>query len=392
QRGNFRRPLVCELLSLDGEQGIYSTEAAFSAVGETPNISFSINDLPLSLSLPSSPSSLRKLERINQRSYTRRRKRRRRREKRPGIVASGRRLPSDSGAFADWVASSAAARGEGLRLGFNGGGGGEGAGGALWSSAAAPRLPPPLNYGLADILVVAQNPNEAILPPPPFFLDNVPDYSLPKPAGLLDPPALSSVVTCQDCGNKAKKDCAFRRCRTCCKSRGFDCATHVRSTWVSAAQRRDRQMSSGSTSTAKKPRLISAAEPGTATGSTSNTATPPRSFETASSQRANFERMPGQVTAPAVFKCVRVTNMDDGVDEFAYQAVVKISGHVFKGFLYDQGPGEDAGNDDDVAGGAIPNISELHLGGYGRGGADLYSAGIGGSVVGGTAPYGKPIN
>ncbi|KAF2291841.1 hypothetical protein GH714_035814 [Hevea brasiliensis] len=40
--------------------------------------------------------------------------------------------------------------------------------------------------------------------------------------------------------------------------------------------------------------------------------------------------------------------------EYAYQAVVKIGGHVFKGFLYDQGvEGRDG----------FPNISELHLGG-----------------------------
>lgn len=48
-------------------------------------------------------------------------------------------------------------------------------------------------------------------------------------------------VSCQDCGNQAKKDCVHMRCRTCCKSRGFDCQTHVKSTWVSASKRRDRQ-------------------------------------------------------------------------------------------------------------------------------------------------------
>lgn len=48
-------------------------------------------------------------------------------------------------------------------------------------------------------------------------------------------------VSCQDCGNQAKKDCAHMRCRTCCKSRGFQCATHVKSTWVPAAKRRERQ-------------------------------------------------------------------------------------------------------------------------------------------------------
>lgn len=48
-------------------------------------------------------------------------------------------------------------------------------------------------------------------------------------------------ISCQDCGNQAKKDCPHMRCRTCCKSRGFDCQTHVKSTWVPAAKRRERQ-------------------------------------------------------------------------------------------------------------------------------------------------------
>lgn len=48
-------------------------------------------------------------------------------------------------------------------------------------------------------------------------------------------------INCQDCGNQAKKDCVHMRCRTCCKSRGFQCQTHVKSTWVPAAKRRERQ-------------------------------------------------------------------------------------------------------------------------------------------------------
>lgn len=48
-------------------------------------------------------------------------------------------------------------------------------------------------------------------------------------------------MNCQDCGNQAKKDCSHMRCRTCCKSRGFQCQTHVKSTWVPAAKRRERQ-------------------------------------------------------------------------------------------------------------------------------------------------------
>lgn len=48
-------------------------------------------------------------------------------------------------------------------------------------------------------------------------------------------------ISCQDCGNQAKKDCPHMRCRTCCKSRGFQCQTHVKSTWVPASKRRERQ-------------------------------------------------------------------------------------------------------------------------------------------------------
>lgn len=202
----------------------------------------------------------------------------------------------------------------------------------------------------------------------------------------------SGTVTCQDCGNQAKKDCSHRRCRTCCKSRGFDCLTHVKSTWVPAARRRERLIvagssstaagatgcSSGSTSGAKKPRLV--ASQTTATSHTSTSNTPPRSFESGSShQDASFkDTLPGQVRAPAVFKCVKVTAVDDGEDEFAYQAVVKIGGHIFKGFLYDQGVDHQDNLDQDheetvaatthsdhqhnVTGSLFPNISELHLG------------------------------
>nr|DAD42748.1 TPA_asm: hypothetical protein HUJ06_000978 [Nelumbo nucifera] len=218
--------------------------------------------------------------------------------------------------------------------------------------------------------------------------------------GLGGTTTTSTATTCQDCGNQAKKDCSHRRCRTCCKSRGFDCSTHVKSTWVPAARRRERQLSataaaaaagsSVSTSAVKKPRLISSQTTTASHTSTSNT-TPPRSFDTSSSQDASFrETLPGQIRAPAVFKCVRVTAVEDGEDEYAYQAIVKIGGHVFKGFLYDQGvDGRDG----------FPNISELHLGG-GRNGnssspnmldpSDVYAA-SGGGLLGGTA-YGNPIN
>ncbi|KAG4906540.1 hypothetical protein AAZX31_20G032800 [Glycine max] len=224
--------------------------------------------------------------------------------------------------------------------------------------------------------------------------------------------------TCQDCGNQAKKDCSHRRCRTCCKSRGFDCSTHVKSTWVPASRRRERQLkgvaaagaavgSNGATSGAKKPRLV--ASQTTSHTSTSNNTTPPRSFDTGCSpQDVGFkESLPSQVRAPAVFKCVRVTSVDDGgEDEYAYQAVVKIGGHVFKGFLYDQGVEDKEG---------YPNLSELHLSGGGGGNVtsgsdggrngisssspmvdrshDVYAASGGGLLLGGSSNYGNhPIN
>ncbi|XP_008782018.1 protein LATERAL ROOT PRIMORDIUM 1 isoform X2 [Phoenix dactylifera] len=224
-------------------------------------------------------------------------------------------------------------------------------------------------------------------PPPPQNPNPNPNPNLSyirKPVPMLDAAGIlggasgvggGGVSTCQDCGNQAKKDCSHRRCRTCCKSRGFECSTHVKSTWVPAARRRERQIatttaaaaagSSASTSAPKKPRLISSQTTTTASHtSTSNTT--PRSFDTSSShQDASFrESLPAHVRAPAVFKCVRVTSIDDGRDEYAYQAMVKIGGHVFKGFLYDQGV-DDGREEASTSDNAIPNISELHLGGVG---------------------------
>ncbi|XP_051142050.1 protein LATERAL ROOT PRIMORDIUM 1-like [Andrographis paniculata] len=185
--------------------------------------------------------------------------------------------------------------------------------------------------------------------------------------GIGGPSSSSSSVigaaTCQDCGNQAKKDCPHRRCRTCCKSRGYDCSTHVKSTWVPAARRRERQLitgSSQSTSGAKKPKLAGAAAASHNT-STSTTATPPRSFDTTSSHQEiiSFKdtQLPQQVRAPAVFNCVKVTALHDGDDEYAYQAAVRIGGHIFKGFLYDQGFEEEGRSQ------GFPDMSDLQLGG-----------------------------
>lgn len=192
----------------------------------------------------------------------------------------------------------------------------------------------------------------------------------------LRPRVLQGIGTaaCRDCGNQAKKDCPHMRCRTCCKSRGFDCATHVKSTWVPASKRRERHQAEIAAAEAGQPwpkskrsrslAFTSSADPpgnaaAAATSHTStSTGTPPPSSDFNSphllQQEAKFKGMlPPEVRTQAVFKCVRVTGVEDGQHEYAYQAAVKIGGHIFKGLLYDQG----------VDKGDAPSIAELQLGG-----------------------------
>ncbi|CAL9147821.1 protein SHORT INTERNODES 1-like [Musa acuminata AAA Group] len=183
------------------------------------------------------------------------------------------------------------------------------------------------------------------------FPDELPSVA-PRPArGSLG--GGSGVMSCQDCGNQAKKDCAHMRCRTCCKSRGFQCPTHVKSTWVPAAKRRERQQeltasaaavqhderhrgggrstgegSSGGGEPSKRPREITACTrlpAAMASTTTYGGSLDPESF-------------PPEVSAQAVFRCVRLSHVDEVDDIYAYQAAVSIGGHVFKGLLYDHGP------------------------------------------------------
>jgi LRP1 type putative zinc finger protein len=70
--------------------------------------------------------------------------------------------------------------------------------------------------------------------------------------------------------------------------------------------------------------------------------------------------LPPEVRAQALFKCVRLMGVEDSENEFAYQATVKIGGHIFKGVLYDQGV------DNGQAAAAAPSpsaLGELQLGG-----------------------------
>ncbi|XP_057806891.1 protein EXPRESSION OF TERPENOIDS 1-like [Salvia miltiorrhiza] len=169
-------------------------------------------------------------------------------------------------------------------------------------------------------------------------------------------------ISCQDCGNQAKKDCTHMRCRTCCKSRGFQCQTHVKSTWVPASKRRERQQQLASLQrrdtpptrerereTSKRHRespnpLVCTRIPTTTSGL----------------EMGNF---PSEVSAEAVFRCVRVSPMDEAEEQLAYQTAVNISGHVFKGILYDQGseaqymPGETSSGGGSVSAGAAQHLN-----------------------------------
>ena len=72
---------------------------------------------------------------------------------------------------------------------------------------------------------------------------------------------------------------------------------------------------------------------------------------------------PAEVNSPAMFRCVRVSSIDDSDDQYAYQAAVNIGGHVFKGILYDQGPESQymAGESSSGCGSGGGGIQQLNL-------------------------------
>ncbi|KAL0799809.1 hypothetical protein Bca101_054984 [Brassica carinata] len=180
-------------------------------------------------------------------------------------------------------------------------------------------------------------------------------------------------MNCQDCGNQAKKDCPHMRCRTCCKSRGY-CQTHVKSTWVPAAKRRERQAQLA-TLQAKRSREPSSGgggddedhndrdddeNGGQGGGGGSALACIHVANASSSGLESNNNLLP-EISSPAVFRCIRVSSIDDENEEYAYQTVVNIGGHVFKGILYDQGPSDHLYSSSHAAAAAGAEASQHHI-------------------------------
>ncbi|KAL0802888.1 hypothetical protein Bca101_058064 [Brassica carinata] len=150
--------------------------------------------------------------------------------------------------------------------------------------------------------------------------------------GDLTTSSRSVTISCQDCGNQAKKGCMHMRCRTCCKSQGLDCPTHVRSTWIPAAKRREWQQQIETPTANRNGRGCGVENPKIELGSTGYLRLTRLGLE------MNETTFPEEVRSDALFRCVRMSGTDYGDGQFAYQTTVGIAGHVFKGILYCQGP------------------------------------------------------
>ncbi|KAG7567160.1 SHORT INTERNODES C-terminal [Arabidopsis thaliana x Arabidopsis arenosa] len=131
---------------------------------------------------------------------------------------------------------------------------------------------------------------------------------------------------CEDCGNQAKKECLYMRCRTCCKSKAFHCQTHIKSTWVPAYRRPHHKHQSQPPSTSNPKRMREHQR-------LSNSSPSPSGIQI----RTTPGHFPAELSSLADFRCVKVSSIDDGKEQYAYQTTVNIGGHVFRGILHDQG-------------------------------------------------------
>ncbi|XP_048127936.1 protein SHI RELATED SEQUENCE 3 [Rhodamnia argentea] len=145
----------------------------------------------------------------------------------------------------------------------------------------------------------------------------------------------ASSSRCQDCGNQAKRDCVYRRCRTCCKSKGFHCQTHIKSTWVPAYRRHQRHQQQQQQQQQHLLNNVPVHQQRSLQAQN-----PKRHRDTSTFPGLDAEgNFPAAVSSTATFQCVRMsTEDDDAAEHYAYQTSVNIGGHVFKGILYDQGP------------------------------------------------------
>ncbi|OIW20990.1 hypothetical protein TanjilG_27335 [Lupinus angustifolius] len=176
-------------------------------------------------------------------------------------------------------------------------------------------------------------------------------------------------MNCQDCGNQAKKDCPHLRCRTCCKSRGFQCQTHVKSTWVPAAKRRERQQQLSSLQQHNEQQQQNQQQQfwgdQSSRGNRENQGAGSLTVASLPATTTGLElgQFPPELNSQALFRCVKVSPMDAPDERYAYQTAVNIGGHVFKGILYDQGP-------DSPYTSATGGAGEGSSGGGGRNGGD----------------------
>ncbi|TQD99379.1 hypothetical protein C1H46_015037 [Malus baccata] len=163
-------------------------------------------------------------------------------------------------------------------------------------------------------------------------------------------------ASCQDCGNQAKKDCIHMRCRTCCKNRGLDCPTHVKSTWVPASKRRERQQQLAALqhhhqhhqqqdhlqqhqNQQQQQQQLQVIRGESSKRLRENPSSNPslRIHTNTNTSGLDVVNFPPEVSSQAVFRCVKVSAMDDEV-QYGYQTAVNIAGHLFKGILLDHGP------------------------------------------------------
>ncbi|XP_060194335.1 protein EXPRESSION OF TERPENOIDS 1-like [Lycium barbarum] len=197
-------------------------------------------------------------------------------------------------------------------------------------------------------------------------------------------------ISCQDCGNQAKKDCPHMRCRTCCKSRGFQCQTHVRSTWVPAAKRRERQQQLSTLQQQQQQDQqtlqLHRDNPKRQREDPSASSLVCTRILPSSTSGLEVGNFPAKVSSDAVFHCVRMSSIDDAEDQFAYQTAVNIGGHVFKGILYDHGPENQymAAGESSSGGGSASHQHNL----IGAAGTATSAATSGGGAA--AAPEGSP--